>query len=165
MTGLLGTHRSPSLDSLNFWFLKKSINLYGEALLKIMAWEQYGTGSTEKGVDVLKEFWKSHGIENAALNILDGSGLSPQNRVTAKSLVQALRYARSRHWFPSFYLSLPEINGMKMKSGSIGGARSFAGYQKSKNGREYIFAIIVNNYDGSASDIVRKMYKVLDQLK
>jgi len=165
MTALLGTHQSPSLDSLNFWFLKKSINLYGEAMLKTLAWEQDGSGSTERGVEVLRAFWKSHGIENAALNILDGSGLSPQNRVTARSLVLALQYAQSRNWFPSFYLSLPEMNGMKMKSGSIGGAKSFAGYQKSKNGKEYVFAIIVNNYDGSSADIVRKMYKVLDQLK
>ena len=26
-----------SIDSINYWFLKKSINLYGEALLKTMA--------------------------------------------------------------------------------------------------------------------------------
>jgi D-alanyl-D-alanine carboxypeptidase/D-alanyl-D-alanine-endopeptidase (penicillin-binding protein 4) len=54
---------------------------------------------------------------------------------------------------------------MKMKSGSIGGARSFAGYHTSKDGNEYIFAIIVNNYDGSSSAMVRKMYQLLDNLK
>jgi D-alanyl-D-alanine carboxypeptidase/D-alanyl-D-alanine-endopeptidase (penicillin-binding protein 4) len=28
------THYSPTLDSIIYWFLKKSINLYGEALIK-----------------------------------------------------------------------------------------------------------------------------------
>jgi D-alanyl-D-alanine carboxypeptidase/D-alanyl-D-alanine-endopeptidase (penicillin-binding protein 4) len=54
---------------------------------------------------------------------------------------------------------------MKMKSGSIGGARAFAGYHTAKDGRQYVFSIIVNNYDGSPGEVVKKMYKVLDVLK
>src|SRR5690606_19879291 len=100
-----------------------------------------------------------------ALQMIDGSGLSPQNRVTTFAEVKALQYARSRPWFQAFYQSLPEYNGMKMKSGSIGGARAYAGYHKSKDGKQYVFSIIVNNYDGSAAAVVRKMYKVLDILK
>ena len=45
----LYTQFSPTLDSLNYWFLKKSINLYGEALLKTIAYEKKGIGSTDKG--------------------------------------------------------------------------------------------------------------------
>ena len=101
----------------------------------------------------------------AAVNIIDGSGLSPLNRVTTDALVKVLQFASKRPWFNSFYSALPEINGMKMKSGSIGGARSFAGYQTDKNGQGYIYAIIVNNYDGPSSDIIHKMWKVLDILK
>jgi D-alanyl-D-alanine carboxypeptidase/D-alanyl-D-alanine-endopeptidase (penicillin-binding protein 4) len=158
-------HLSPTLDSLNYWFLKKSINLYGEALLKTFAHEKTSLGSTQKGVDLLKEFWAKQGIELSAINITDGSGLSPQNRVTADALVKALRYAASRPWFRSFYTALPDINGMKMKSGSIGGVRSYAGYQVSKDGRDYIFAVIVNNYDGSPSDCVQKLFRLLEILK
>jgi len=135
-------HISPSLDSINYWFLKKSINLYGEALIKTMAYKKIGFGSTEKGIEILKDFWNQQAIEKSAINITDGSGLSPQNRVTTDALVKALQYAVTRPWFTSFYKALPDINGMKMKSGSIGGARSYAGYQRGKDGREYIFAII-----------------------
>ena len=159
------THYSPTLDTLNYWFLKNSINLYGEVLVKTIAYEKLGLGSTEQGVALVKIFWKSHGIELAAVNIMDGSGLSPQNRVTTDALIKVLQYARTRPWFPSFYEALPEINGMKMKSGSIGGVRSYAGYQKSGNNKEYIFAIILNNYDGSSSAIVKKIWSVLDRLK
>ncbi|MBE7169847.1 MAG: D-alanyl-D-alanine carboxypeptidase/D-alanyl-D-alanine-endopeptidase [Williamsia sp.] len=159
------THFSPPLDSINYWFLKKSINLYGEALIKTIAYEKTGKGSTQKGVELVRDFWSRQGIDKSAINILDGSGLSPQNRITADALASAMQYASSRPWFSLFYNALPEINGLKMKSGSIGGARSFTGYSKSRNGNEYTFAIIVNNYDGSAGEMVRKMWTVLNTLK
>ena len=162
---ILATIYSPSLDSINYWFLRRSINLYGEALVKVIAYEKKGFGATDSGVAMVRDFWSQQGIDKAAINIIDGSGLSPQNRVTTNALVTVLKYAKTRPWYNSFYLSLPTYNGMKMKSGSIGGARSFAGYHVSKGGHEYIFAIIVNNYDGSSAAIVNKMYKVLDNLK
>jgi len=161
----LATHWSPVLDSIHFWFQRRSINLYGEALIKTIAWEKSGFASTEAGVEIVRDFFAGIGIAKAALHIIDGSGLSPQNRVTTDALVKALQYARTRPWFYSFYHALPTYNGMKMKSGSIGGARAYAGYHKAGNGREYIFAIIINNYDGSASQVVRKMYEVLNVLR
>jgi D-alanyl-D-alanine carboxypeptidase/D-alanyl-D-alanine-endopeptidase (penicillin-binding protein 4) len=156
----LTSHLSPSLDSINNWFLKKSINLYGEALVKTIGYEKMKDGSTEAGLNVIKSFWTSKKIEPAALNIIDGSGLSPQNRVTTEALAKVMQYARSRQWFGAFYNALPEINGIKMKSGTIGGVRSFTGYVG-----KYTFAIIINNYNGSSSDISAKMYRLLNVLK
>jgi D-alanyl-D-alanine carboxypeptidase/D-alanyl-D-alanine-endopeptidase (penicillin-binding protein 4) len=159
-TTVLLTHLSPSLDSMNNWFLKKSINLYGEALIKTMGFEKKNEGSLEAGLSVVKNFWKDNGIDVLSLRMLDGSGLSPQNRVAPEALVKVMQYARTRPWFKSFYSALPEYNGIKMKSGTIGGAKSFTGYVGG-----YTFAIVVNNYNGSATEIVGKMYKVLDVLK
>ncbi|KIC94486.1 D-alanyl-D-alanine carboxypeptidase/D-alanyl-D-alanine-endopeptidase [Flavihumibacter solisilvae] len=157
-------HRSPSFDSLNYWFMRKSINLYGEAFLKTMAAKQTGKGTRENGIRFVRDFWKQRGIDEAALQITDGSGLSPQNRVTTRSLVTALQYARSKTWFPSFYESLPLYNGMKLKSGSINGSRAFAGYHTA-GGTTYVIAIIVNNYSGSSAAMVKKIFTLLDNLK
>ncbi len=162
---IISTVLSPPLDSINYWFMRRSINLYGEALLKTIAFQQEGIGSTSGGVEKIRSFWSERGIERSALNIFDGSGLSPQNRVTADALVKVMLYARGKTWFKSFYNALPLINGIRMKSGSIGGARSFAGYITGRNGNEYTFAILVNNYDGSATEMVSKMYRLLDILK
>lgn len=161
----LGESVSPPLDSINYWFLRRSINLYGEALVKTLALEKKRVASTEEGVNVVRDFWSLHGIDRAALHIIDGSGLSPQNRVTTDALVRVLLYARTRPWYKAFYSSLPLINGMHMKSGSIGGARSFSGYQTGADGKEYVFSIIVNNYDGSSGEAVKKLYGILDILK
>ncbi|NCI46178.1 D-alanyl-D-alanine carboxypeptidase/D-alanyl-D-alanine endopeptidase [Sediminibacterium soli] len=156
---------SPSLDSLNYWFLRKSINLYGEAFLRTIAYEKTGSGLPDKGLQLLREFWREKGIEPAALHMIDGSGLSPQNRVTTDALVKVLQYARTRDWFRYYYDALPTYNQMKLKSGTIGGAKSFAGYHTAKDGTAYTMAIIVNNYDGSAAEIVKKLFAVLDVLK
>jgi serine-type D-Ala-D-Ala carboxypeptidase/endopeptidase (penicillin-binding protein 4) len=161
----LFTHISPSLDSINYWFLKKSINLYGEAFVKTIAFEKTKFGSTEKGVELIKDFWSHHGIESSAINIKDGSGLSPANRVTTKALVAVLQFAKQQQWFRSFYHALPEINNIKMKDGYIADVRSYTGFIKDKSGKEYTFSFIVNNFDGSASAARIKMWQVLDILK
>jgi D-alanyl-D-alanine carboxypeptidase/D-alanyl-D-alanine-endopeptidase (penicillin-binding protein 4) len=164
-TMVLDSIGSPTLDSINYRFLQKSVNLYGEALLKQMAFQQTGNGNTDEGASILREFWQQKGIEKGAVNIMDGSGLSPQNRVTTDALVKVLQFAKDRPWFNSFYYSLPLYNGMKMKSGSIGGSRAFAGYYTAKDGTKYTFAIIINNYNGGSGETVKKMYRVLDLLK
>ncbi|MFT3911340.1 MAG: D-alanyl-D-alanine carboxypeptidase/D-alanyl-D-alanine-endopeptidase [Ferruginibacter sp.] len=161
----LYTYLSPPLDSINYWFLKKSINLYGEAFVKTIAYQKTKIGSTDSGVNVIRNFWVDKGIERSALKIIDGSGLSPANRLTTNALVTVLQYAKQRPWFSSFYNALPEMNGIKMKDGYIGGVRSYTGYVKSASGAEYSFSFIVNNFDGSPASAREKIWKVLDLLK
>jgi D-alanyl-D-alanine carboxypeptidase/D-alanyl-D-alanine-endopeptidase (penicillin-binding protein 4) len=124
-----------------------------------------GTGATDTGVNVIRDFWQKKEIEPYAMNIIDGSGLSPQNRVTSKTLVTVMEYARHQKWFPSFYDALPTINNIKMKSGSIGGVVSYTGFIKSKTGLEYTFSFVINNYDGSGTAVRKKMWQLLDLLK
>ncbi len=156
---------SPSLDSMVYWFLQKSINLYGEAFIKTIALENDSLGSTERGVELVKQFWQQRGIDSSAINMIDGSGLSPQNQITTKSLVEILQYAKNASWFNSFYDALPTYNNMKMKSGTIAGVKAFAGYHASRQGTQYTFAVIINNYDTSKGSIVQKLFKLLDALK
>ncbi len=160
---------SPSLDSINYWFLQKSINLYGEAFLKAIGRKYHPFMNTDymydSSIAIIKDFWSKNGIEKSALHIIDGSGLSPANRVTTNALVTVMQYAKKQSWYSSFYNALPEQNGIKMKSGYIGGVRSYTGYIKSKSGTEYTFSFIINNYDGNPGAVREKMWKLLDILK
>ena len=168
-THFIDSIASPSLDSINYWFLKKSVNLFGEAFLKSIAIQKYPfvdrVNIYDSAITIIKNFWKEKGIDKSALNIIDGSGLSPANRVTTHSLVTVMQYATLQNWFTSFYYALPEMNGIKMKDGYISGVRSYTGYIKSKAGAEYTFSFIVNNFDGSAGTAREKMWQVLDILK
>ena len=156
---------SPSLDSINYWFLKESVNLFGEAFVKSIAFKQKGFAATDSGLAIIRYFWSSKGIDKAALNMMDGSGLSPANRITTNALVTVMQYARDKIWYESFYTALPLMNGIKMKSGYISGVRSYTGFVKSKTGVEYTFAFIVNNFNGNPTTVREKMWRVLDILK
>jgi serine-type D-Ala-D-Ala carboxypeptidase/endopeptidase (penicillin-binding protein 4) len=162
---VFSTIYSPSLDSIIYWFNKKSINLYGEALIKTFAYQKTGIGSTDSGVAIVRRFWKEKGLDEDELNIYDGSGLSPLNRVTTHAQVEILKYAKSKDWFPYFYDALPEYNAIKMKSGTISDVKGFCGYHTAKDGKQYIFSFLVNNYTGRSSELVNKMYRVLDGIK
>ena len=161
------TEPSPPLDSLSYWFLKKSINLYGEALAKTLALKKGKIASAANGAQTIRNHWKEKGIgvDATELNMQDGSGLSPQNRVTTHAQVAVLQYAQKQPWFAGYLAGFPDYNGMKLKSGPIGGAKGFCGYHTSKDGKQYIVSFLVNNYNGSSASLVQKMYKVLDVLK
>lgn len=163
-TKVFYTYTSPVLDSVILHFLRRSINLYGEALIKTIAYNFTKVGDTDSGVNVIQNFWKNKGIEPYAINIVDGSGLSPSNRVTTKALVTVMEYARNQNWFPSFYKALPTISGIKMKSGSINGVISYTGYIKGKNNNEYTFSFVINNYNGSGNSVRHKMWQLLGML-
>lgn len=159
------SYQSPALSEQVYWFLNKSVNLYGEAFIKTFALEKNGFAETAAGVDILKQFWQSKGIPKNALKLSDGSGLSPQNRLPVSALTSGLIYARKQTWYPLFLSGFPLLNGIKMKSGTLSGTKSFAGYSKGSDGKEYVFAIIVNGFNGSSGGVTQKMYKVLDELK
>ncbi|RMZ59109.1 D-alanyl-D-alanine carboxypeptidase/D-alanyl-D-alanine-endopeptidase [Chryseobacterium nematophagum] len=156
------TYQSPTLDKMVYWFLKKSVNLYGEVFIKTIGKEKKGESSFRSGVEYLKDFWKSKGIQENMINFADGSGLSPQNYVSAKAEVQALLYAKKQPWFDVYYEGFPiQDNGMKMKSGTMKDTKSFAGYHTSKDGEKYVFSIIINNYQGRGSMELQKILNIL----
>ena len=156
---------SPSMDSLVYWFMQKSINLYGEALLKTIAQQKNGIGSTDAGVQWMRKYWQERGIDPNALRMVDGSGLSPLNRNTAHAQITALEFASKQFWFPAYLQSFPEHNKMQLKSGTIQGTKAYSGYYSNASGTTYLIAFLVNNYSGSASAITRKLFTVLDVLK
>ncbi len=155
---------SPALTSILYWQNHISINLYAEQLLLAIAGETHKGVSTANGVKALQSFWATKGIDSNTLNIFDGSGLSPGNRVTTLTMARILQSATKESWYNIFYDSLPVYNNMHMKSGSINSAQAFTGYQ-THQGRELCFSIIINNYNGSSRGIKDKLYRVLDELK
>jgi D-alanyl-D-alanine carboxypeptidase/D-alanyl-D-alanine-endopeptidase (penicillin-binding protein 4) len=160
----LTTILSPKLSQIVYWLNQKSINLYAEQLLKTIAWKSGKQPTTGNGVAVEQDFWKTKGIDPHSLNVADGSGLSPGDRVTTLTMATVLQSAKTADWFHDFYESLPVYNNMKMKSGSILNVLTYAGYQ-THNGRELCFSIMVNNFTGSGRGIKEKMFRVLDTLK
>ncbi len=61
-THIIDSIFSPTLDSMNYWFLKKSINLYGEAFLKSLVRRKkgvdIGSNTYDTGISIIKNFWQ-----------------------------------------------------------------------------------------------------------
>jgi D-alanyl-D-alanine carboxypeptidase/D-alanyl-D-alanine-endopeptidase (penicillin-binding protein 4) len=113
----------------------------------------------------VQEYWKGRGIEVNSLNIVDGSGLSPQDRVTTYSMASVLLEAKKKTWFDAYYQSLPTYNNMKMKSGTIADVLGYAGYADNGGKTPLTFSLLINNYMGSAGLMRQKMFALLNTLK
>ncbi|MEJ7779379.1 MAG: D-alanyl-D-alanine carboxypeptidase/D-alanyl-D-alanine-endopeptidase [Daejeonella sp.] len=163
---VIDTYSSPALGKIVYWFNQKSVNLYGEHLVKTLAWKRGKDITTPQGVDVIKDFWsKKLGVDPNAMNISDGSGLSPANRITTLVMAQVLQSIKKEPWFDSFYDSLPVYNNMKMKSGSISDVIAYTGYQVTSSGTPLVFSFMINNYSGSSTAVRQKLFNVLNVLK
>lgn len=160
ISNTIATHYSPPLRKVIYWLNQKSINLYAEQLLLAMA----DSLKSDDPPSMLSRFWKPRGIDPNSLNVTDGSGLSPADRVTTRTMTTILRTAVQETWYKDFYESLPVYNNMHMKSGSIINVLNYAGYQ-THDGRQLCFAIFVNNYNGSSKEIKEKIFRLLDVLK
>ncbi|MFD2286407.1 D-alanyl-D-alanine carboxypeptidase/D-alanyl-D-alanine-endopeptidase [Pedobacter petrophilus] len=159
----ISTITSPTLSEITYWFLKKSVNLYGETLLKTMALKSGKPATTAQGAETEINLWAGKGIDKSALNIIDGSGLSPGNRITTSAMADILFQIQKENWFEDFSKALPDYNGMKIKSGTINDVSAFAGYHADTAGNKYVIVININNYSGGG--INKKLFRVLDELK
>jgi D-alanyl-D-alanine carboxypeptidase/D-alanyl-D-alanine-endopeptidase (penicillin-binding protein 4) len=172
---------SPNLMEIVEKMNKESINLYAETMLKQIGLTISGEGSTLAGTTTIKDFWNKNGIDTQNLFMIDGSGLSRQNAVTAKTLVDILVYMKNQSkWFDAYKNSIPltGIEGTqkyyfldsflkgkaRAKTGSMSRVRSMAGYMTTQNGKEIAFAIIVNNYNGSSSNMASLIEKWMESL-
>ena len=162
-TKLIYTHRSPKLKAIIKRTNLKSVNLYCEAMLRAIGKKVSNKGSIESGVSAIVAFWKERGVDLDGFHMVDGSGLSPKNAVTAKQLAAILRkIAKDEKIKKVFFDSLPlggksgslknliksaeGIGNIMAKSGYMEKVMSFSGYVKDKKGRLLSFSIIGNNF-------------------
>ncbi|HTX19467.1 MAG TPA: D-alanyl-D-alanine carboxypeptidase/D-alanyl-D-alanine-endopeptidase [Bacteroidota bacterium] len=158
---------SRSLDSVVVYLNKASDNLSAENLLKVVGAQTYGVpGSTAHGIAATRLTLESIGIDSSLYLMVDGSGVSHYNLVTADAFVRLLRgmYRRS-DLFGLYFNSLPNagvdgllINRMRgtaaqgnlhAKTGTIRGASCLSGYVRSADGELLAFSIMMQNYIGS----------------
>ncbi len=170
------THSSPSVGRIAYYTNHISVNLFAEHLLNEMGVKQYGDGSNYSGAMAVKRFWNSR-IDAKGMYVNDGSGMSRMNAISAHHLTSILRYMKRSKNYKSFYSSLP-IAGksgtmrrigrktyasgrLRAKSGTMTRVKSYAGYVKSKSGKNLAFAVIVNNYNCYTSTMTKKLEKIM----
>jgi len=81
---------SPTLASIVRWMDRNSDNFTAEMLLKQLGAVQAGAGTTAAGAGVVTGLLAQAGIPMTGVRLVDGSGLSLLDRVTASELVSLL---------------------------------------------------------------------------
>jgi D-alanyl-D-alanine carboxypeptidase/D-alanyl-D-alanine-endopeptidase (penicillin-binding protein 4) len=160
---------------------KKSQNLYAEVVFKTLALSGGDSqASWEGGQREIRKILTKIGLNPKSFVVSDGSGLSRENRVTARAFVTLCRlmYQQSnrKQFFES--LSVSGIDGtlarrladsnckgrVIAKTGTLTGVSTLSGILKSKSGRVYAFSMIMNRRKRNIGPSGRTFRKVQDRL-
>jgi D-alanyl-D-alanine carboxypeptidase/D-alanyl-D-alanine-endopeptidase (penicillin-binding protein 4) len=155
MTKILA-FQSPPLRAL-----VQDINKYSNNFMIEMLLKRFGDGSWPRGVQRIQSFYKDAlDLGPDKIAITDGSGLSKDNRLSARTLVTVLRAAWNDYEVgPEFVSSLKIIGGepwelsvkdpnlawrIRCKTGHLSGVTSVCGYMQMPDGKRRVFAILLN---------------------
>ena len=162
----VAVHRSPPLTELLGVTNKTSHNLYAELILRTLGRTVFGDGSFAGGARAVERFLhEAASVDTSNVVLVDGSGLSRENKVSASSFVQALDYmAKSDLWDP-LWTSLPEAGGREMrrmnrspaednlraKTGTLTSVSALSGLLRTVEGERILFSIIQNGVPSRGS--------------
>lgn len=164
---MLGSTSSPSLKRIAFETNHASNNLYAETLFRSIGKAKTGSACYDSSYVALNDVLKELEINaSKGLQIVDGSGLSRQNYVSADFICDFLAAMMESPCFEDYVSSLPSPGShgtlaynmqnipaetkarIKVKSGSMNGVRCYSGYIIPTEGCKedtIIFSIMVNN--------------------
>ena len=159
---------SPTVLQMTYYFMKWSDNILSERMARLAA-KSAGYEQNTSGIRaVFRKVLSEMEIDSSKLVVKDGSGLSHDNRVSAKLLGDVLlkiydnpEYKLVVDSLPSggisgtlnerFIKTAPQAIGLvRAKTGTLNGTVTLAGYVESED-REYIFVVIADRLSRSYS--------------
>jgi len=174
---LLYAHFSPPLSEIIKNVNHRSNNMFAEHIFKFLSTTNSKQANFSASVELTKKFWKEKGLNVSAFAITDGSGLSPNSKISAQFINDLLvfMYKKSEN-SEVFFESLP-IAGQSgtiskflkntalegkahLKSGSISKVQCYAGYIVLDT-KTYAVTILVNNFSTSRTAVRKEIEKML----
>jgi D-alanyl-D-alanine carboxypeptidase/D-alanyl-D-alanine-endopeptidase (penicillin-binding protein 4) len=149
---------SPTMARMVRLTNKPSDNFFAEMLVKDLALQAKGKGTTRAGARLAATFAKRLG--GGPRSLVDGSGLSHADRASPYRVARLLQAMRGRDEFSAFYDSLsiagrdgtlrPRMRGgpargrCRGKTGTLSGVSALSGYCTALSGDVYVFSILMN---------------------
>ncbi len=159
----IGEVKSKPLSAILGFMNPSSNNFTAETLTKDVGAYGAGHGTTAAGTAYAEKVLKEHGALAPGDNLVDGSGLSHANRLSASTLTTMLGEATTNpEWGDALIQSLarggegtlihrlrdPAVRSrLRAKTGYINGVASLAGIVTSTSGARYAFAFLINDRD------------------
>ena len=153
-----------------------SDNFLAEQFQMLAAQAIYGTFQTQTLRDYMNKEYYSKFADKIQLH--DGSGLSTYNKVTPRSMIEALLTVRDHvnnrneleYLFPTGGVNGTLKTAYKLdkgqpfvwaKTGTINGVHNQSGFIRTRTGRNLVFSFMNTNYLGSAGPIRREIVKLI----
>ncbi|MBX2840704.1 MAG: D-alanyl-D-alanine carboxypeptidase/D-alanyl-D-alanine-endopeptidase [Flammeovirgaceae bacterium] len=156
----------------------ESVNLFAEAIFRMIGYKLKGEGSNSKAEEAIKEFWETKGVDMSGVFLEDGSGLSRFNLISTKQMTEILKLTYQNDEEKFYYYSLPLVGKygtvkymgkgtaadgrIRSKSGYIKRVRGYTGYVNTLSGKKLIFSVLINNYSKSYRDLTKDFEKLMD---
>ena len=157
----LYTHLSVPLSEIIKEANQKSNNFYTEQIFKSLSLSKFPIATNQRSVELVRQYWRSKGLDINELFMEDGSGLSPANAVSARFFTELMQYMYQKSANKDEFVSSLAVAGkvgtlagflnntaldgkLTGKSGTISRVRAYTGYITNNN-REWAFAVLVNN--------------------
>jgi D-alanyl-D-alanine carboxypeptidase/D-alanyl-D-alanine-endopeptidase (penicillin-binding protein 4) len=130
-----------------------------EMLVKEIGLEVSGSGTTASGVEAMAGQLLKWGVSIDGLLLVDGSGLSRDNRVTCAAILgvlqrntsdgalgSALPVAAQTGTLSEFFVGSPVAGRLLAKTGTLAGVKSLAGYLPVDSGGTIEFVLVQNTF-------------------
>ncbi len=163
---VLGSVPSPSLCKIAHSTNYESNNLFAETLFRTLGKEYCGSSVYDSAYVAVSGLLREIGLSDKGMRIVDGSGLSRHNLVSAEFICNFLRAMMEQPCFGEYIESIPAPGSrgtmegfmrrcpdgsrerIRVKSGSMTGIRCYSGYIIPASGVKedcIVFSIMINN--------------------
>jgi D-alanyl-D-alanine carboxypeptidase/D-alanyl-D-alanine-endopeptidase (penicillin-binding protein 4) len=157
---VLAVHRSPPLQEILEVINQRSHNLYAESVLRTVGRVATGEGSVRGGRAAVAAVLQEAGPAGTAVHMDDGSGLSTEDRASARSIVELLAFMARSPYGDAYLETLPEAAtsrglrrmqrtaaaaNLRAKTGTIDRVSALSGYVTARNGERLAFSILSND--------------------
>ena len=158
---------------------KNSSNMAAETLFKVAGGKFVNnTGALKNSLKMFDEYCRKNGLKNENIKIVDGSGVSKNNLMTADFMTDFLLLQAKREDFGNYIKLFPTAGEGTLqnrmlyfkdiiyaKTGTLSDISAICGYIKTRNGNIIAFDIMINDPKSSSSakktteeQIIRAIY-------
>jgi D-alanyl-D-alanine carboxypeptidase/D-alanyl-D-alanine-endopeptidase (penicillin-binding protein 4) len=159
---LVAVHQGPVLADIVRDINKFSNNVMARNLfLTIGAVAEKPPATPAKSADAIERFLRGQGLSMPELTLVNGSGLSRAEHVSARSLADLLQHANASPVAQVFVASLPiagvdgtmrnrlrdepVLGNAHIKTGTLNDVRAIAGYVAAADGQSYVVVSLINS--------------------
>ncbi len=146
--------------------LKSSNNMVAETVFKTAGGKFANeTGSVQSAVDMFNDYYQKLGVKTDNIKVVDGSGVSKNNLVTADFMTDVLVKTAQKPNFNDFkcHMATPGEgtladrmlyfkDKLNAKTGTLANISTITGYLKVKSGKTYAFCIMVEDSKSKSAD-------------